>query len=87
MRPEGGEAETSQPTPEGETGPDGEAVPFQSASPPRRTALSSAQLSPTRDGAQRACTTGIWTRVGSESGSPNDNPSSSSRQVCYFAPP
>lgn len=59
MRPEGGEAETSQPTPEEET-PESEEhetvgwdVPFLSVLPPQRTALSGAQLSPTREGAQR----------------------------------
>lgn len=65
MRPEGGEAETSQPTPEEDT-PESEKhetggrdVPFSSVLPPHSMALNSAQLSPTREGAQRECTTGI----------------------------
>lgn len=92
MRPEGGEAETSQPTPEEET-PEGEehetvgrAVPFSSVLPLQRTALSSAQLSPTTEGAQRVCTTGIWIVVGSESGSSSVNPGSSGRQVAISLP-
>lgn len=76
MRPEG-EAKTGQPTPQEETDQTVRstrrvkwAVTFYSVSLPRRTALSSAQLSPTRFGAERAHVWESWLWQAASQGAP-----------------